>query len=836
MNKTKACGIEPYDKHFGIGYQIGHDGYSPYSRVNRLREKFLDTEFYIDAQRAVLVTEAYKKYASAPQVIKTARALENVLRNVDINIYEDELIVGEIAAPMKAAPIYPEFSFNWIIDEMENAPFEKREYDNYLINDETKEQLRSIADFWKGNTVEEAINAQLSFDEQKGSELGIGMYLLNLYHYGGVGHFVMNYEKLLKLGYNGYKELVEKQLKALDNSLPDSVEKRNLYEAMLINLDASICFVNRYAELAEKKALEASGERKKELEIIAANCRQVAGGPARNTWEALQLWYIATNIILIESNGHSISYGRMDQWLNPYYEADMKSGVVTKEFIQELLDTAFIKSGNASKLRDKMTALANTGRSWGGESLTIGGVDEAGKDATNDLTFMILDASAHTRMMVPWLCVRMHQNTPYELKIKIAECVRAGYGHPKLFNDEAAIPAMQAKGRTLAEARNYVVVGCVEVNLPGYEFGWHDASYMNIAKVFELAVNDGRCFHCGEHCPRYSICAAVGKKIGPSTGSLETFKNIDEVIESYDKQMKYWTDQMVAGCEIMEEAHRRLKPTPYVSMFMEDCIGKGLDLTQGGARYNHTGPQGNGIGTVADSLSTINQLVFDEKRVTGKHLLDAVKSNWTADEALYALVNSSKVHHYGNDDDYADRYAVETFNIFCKNIEGRLNSRGGTYCPGVYGVSANVALGLISGASIDGRKAGEPISDNMGPVHTAASSHDINGPTAIANSVTKCDHSRATNGTLLNWRFSPECLSGEEGRNNFISLIETYFGKKGMHSQFNIISTETMKDALVHPEKYKDMLVRVAGYSAYFVELSKPLQYDLIARTELSFE
>ena len=259
-------------------------------------------------------------------------------------------------------------------------------------------------------------------------------------------------------------------------------------------------------------------------------------------------------------------------------------------------------------------------------------------------------------------------------------------------------------------------------------------------------------------------------------------------------------------------------------------------MTEGGCRFNHTGPQANGLGTVIDGLSTVNQLVFDEKKVTGKELLDTVKSNWETNKPLYALVNSSKVHHYGNDDDYADRFAPFVFNTYCKNIEGRPNARGGTYTPGVYGVSANVAFGLISGASIEGRKIGEPTSDNMGPVHTALSSHDVSGPTAIANSVTKVDHTRATNGTLLNWKFSPECVSGESGRDNLIHLIDTYFDKKGMHSQFNIISAETMRRALEKPEDYRDMLVRVAGYSAYFVELSKPLQMDLINRTELSFE
>lgn len=836
MGSMKACGVEPYDKFYGTGYQVGHEGYSPYERINKLRTKFLDGEFRIDSQRALLVTESYKENKSAPACIRCAKALANVLNHADIYVFDDELIVGGIAAPPKYAPVYPEFSYNWIMDEMENVPFEKRQFDNYQISEETKDELRGIAEFWKGNTVEEYINSQLSFDEQKGSEMGIGMYLLNLYHYGGIGHFVVDYAKLLSVGYDGLRAEVQERLDSLDVTLPENIEKRNEYQAMMISLDAATAFINRYADKAEEMAGKSEGKRRDEWMRVAANCRQVATGPARDTWEAVQLWLFATNIMLIESNGHSVSYGRMDQWLYPYYEADIKKGTLKKEFIQEIIECSFIKAGEASKLRDKLTAIANTGRSWGGESLTVGGVDKDGNDATNDLTFMICEASAHTRMMVPWLCVRLNKNTPDEFKIKVAECIRASYGHPKLYNDEAAIPAAMKKGRSLEDARDYAVVGCVEIDCPGKEFGCHDSAYMNLPKIWELALNDGRCFHCGEQCPRYAVCGAVGKKLGPSTGSLENFKNIEEVKESFEKQVKYWTDRMVTGIEIMDQAHQLMKPTPYASALMPDCIENGKDMVRGGCRFNHSGPQANGLGTVIDGLSTVNQLVFDEKKVTGKELLDAVKSNWEANEPLYALVNSSKVHHYGNDDDYADQFAPFVFDTYCKNIEGRPTSRGGTYTPGVYGVSANVAFGLITGASVEGRKIGEATSDNMGPVHTLASSHDISGPTAIANSVTKIDHTRATNGTLLNWKFTPECVSGENGRENLIHLIDTYFEKKGMHSQFNIINAETMRAALEHPEQYRDMLVRVAGYSAYFVELSKPLQVDLINRTELSFE
>jgi formate C-acetyltransferase len=520
----------------------------------------------------------------------------------------------------------------------------------------------------------------------------------------------------------------------------------------------------------------------------------------------------------------------------PFYLKDIESGTATRESIQELIEILYIKNLWWTKLRDKLTIIPNAGRGIGGDALTIGGVDREGNDATNDLTYMCLDAHAHTRLMAPWLAVRWHENTPRKLKVKTANVIFIGTGQPKIFNDQAAVPSAVRAGRTLEDARNYHVVGCVEIDCGGKEYGWHDAAYFSIAKVYELAINNGRCIGCGSHCMRWDKCAGIGKRLGPETGSLADFTSFDQVLESYDKQMKYWTDMMVSGIEIMDLVHQRLKPLPYLSTLIDDCTERGIDVTAGGAVYNFTGPQAVGVGTVADGMATVKQLVFDEKRVSGKDLLDACENNWVGYEPLYALVNSDKVHHYGNDDDYADELAKFATDTYCKHVEDRPNARGGKYTPGVYSVSANVALGLVQWASPEGRKALEPVSDCVGAVHTQACSHDIKGPSAIAKSVSKLDHVRATNGTLLNWKFTPSAVAGETGRDNFISLMDTYFDRKGMHSQFNIMSRKTMEDAIVHPQEYKDMLVRVAGYSAYFVELSKPLQYDIMGRTELSFD
>ena len=831
--QIKPCGTEPFDKTYGLGYKVGHDDFSPYGRVNRLRAAFLEKEFTVDVKRAEMITQVYRENPTLSPMLKTARFLTKILTEIPLEIHADELIVGDIAAPEKAAPIYPEFSVSWIREELAgDGTFADREHDKFYITPEDKQTLLDILPFWEGKTVADAVETEFDADQLKGGESGKKVYMTNLYHFAGVGHYVMDYERLMAIGLGGMLREAENGLKECEND----AEKRAFYTAMAESLKASEIYIRRYANLAYQMAeSETDDKRKTELIAIGDNCAHIASEPPQTMWQALQLWNFATTIARIESNGHSVSYGRMDQWLYPFYRHDMDHNTVTKAFEQELLECAFIKCGNPSKLRDRQSTKVRNGRGWGGESLTIGGVDKDGNDATNDLTFMMLEASVHTRMMDPWLCVRMSEKTPYELKVKAVECIRAGYGHPKLFNDRSAIEAMKNKGIPTDEAWDYAVVGCVEPDLSGREYGYHDAAYMNIAKVMELALNGGKCVGCGKDCKIYDRCAGRGEQLAPDYGSLLTYRNMDEVLVGFNRQVAFWSEKMCNSIQSIEKAHAERKPLPFASAFFKHCVDTGREVSAGGAQYNFAGPQASGIATCADILSTIEQLVFHEKKYTGAELLDAVAHNWEGHEALYALVNSQKVHHFGNDDDFADKYFTKVFDIYCDNISGRKNARGGSFCPGVYTVNANVGLGMDLKASIDGRKDYEPISDNLGPVHTLVGSHDYMGPTAIANSVTKVNHAKATNGTLLNWKFPPACVSGLEGRENLINFIDAYFEQKAMHCQFNIMSSAMMRDAMAHPEKHRDMLVRVAGYSAYFVELGEPLQMDLIRRTELSF-
>ena len=826
QTNTNACGTEPFDKTYSLGYQVHHEDWSPFPRVNHLRQTFLDRNYDIDVERLRLVTETYKKYEKSglSRKLVCAYAFENVLLNTTLYIYDEDLIVGEIAAPAKASPIYPEFSVNWIIEEVLHSPFEERDHDQfYFRNDEERQETVELCKWWQGKTIDDAVNARLDEDQKKGSEVGEKIFQTNLYHYAGTGHLAIDYPRLMSLGFDGLIKEAEEKLAGLSKRDPEYGSKRDFYQAAVIMHQAAKKYTERYAVLAEEMAAkETDGKRKEELLAIAENCHAVAGGAPKTFWQAMQLFNIATALIQVESNGHSISYGRMDQWLYPFYEEDMKNNTISKEFALELIEVEYVKMNNPTKLKDKGSMALRNGRGFGGESLTIGGMDKEGRDATNDLTMLMLEGSVHTRMMNPWVCVRMHEGTPYELKIKTVECIRAGYGHPKLFNDEPAIQGMMKKGMSLEEARDYCVVGCVEISLPGKEYGWHDAAYVNTPKMMEMVLNGGRSLN-------------TGKQLGPDSGSLETYQSFDEVLASVDTQFEYWTDQMCSSLCIIDNIHREIKPLPYLSMFYADCVTSGKDVTEGGAKYNGTGPQASGMATCADSLASIKQLIFDEKRCTGAELLDAVKNNWKGYEKLYAYVNSSKVHHYGNDDDYADELFKYMFECYCRHISGRKNPRGGIFSPGVYSVNANVAMGMNTNASVDGRKKGEAISDNMGPVHTDCCSHDINGPTAVVNSLAKVDHSLATNGTLMNLKFPQESVAGIEGRDNLVSFIDEYIAKKPMHVQFNIMSSATMRAAQKKPEDYKDMLVRVAGYSAYFVELGKPLQKDLIQRTELHF-
>lgn len=824
---TIAEAIEPYDKVWGVGASGFVTDPSPFERINLILDdtpKSTNGEIFPD--RAVIMTKVMEKMQGKPMILQMAEAIAAFWREAPIQIFDHELIVGSMLCPKKGAPIFPEFGLNWVINEIEEGVLgycEIHTHDYFSHTEETYKELKEIQPFWQGKQCEDYVVPMLTKDQIEGSHMTHGIFFCDSYMTCGAGHLGVNYDRVLKMGYGAIRKEIEEKKAALDLSNPDDIQKDVFYQAALISNQAATDLIRRHAEaLKEKAAKEADETRKAELLKMAANCDWIATEPPRTFWEALQAVEFVNMMVLLESNGHSISYGRFDQYMYPFYKHDLETGEATREFCQELIENFHIKIWEKNKVRTHQSVEVFANGGIGGPAMTVGGVLEDGTDGTNDLTFMVLDAVAHTRIPTPWTAVRLHSATPHELKVKTANLIRLGLGEPKIFNDDVTIPMMVSNGRTLEDARNYQVVGCVEPDTTGKEYGWHDAAYFNINKILELAINGGRDMETGE-------------QYAPDYGSLETFTDFEQVKEAYQKQMKYWTDCMIGFLSKVDLAHQQMKPLPFLSTVMEGPVEKGIDITKGGAIYNFTGPQGVGVGSVADALSTIKQLVFEEKKVTGSELLQAARDNWVGHEKLYALVNSDYVHHYGNDDDYADDLARFAFDTYCDCVNGHPTAHGGHFQAGFYSVSINVALGGAQWASVEGRKAHEPVSDCMGAQHTLCCPHDIKGPSAICKSVTKIDHSKAGNGTLLNWKFSPAALEGDTGLDNLISLLDTYVQRKGMHSQFTVASKETLLDAQKNPSEYKDLLVRVAGYSAYFVELSKGLQDDIIGRTELNF-
>jgi formate C-acetyltransferase len=438
---------------------------------------------------------------------------------------------------------------------------------------------------------------------------------------------------------------------------------------------------------------------------------------------------------------------------------------------------------------------------------------------------MVLDALAHTQIGQPWVMVRLHDATPDSFLLRAARVIRIGTGEPKLINDRVVIPGMLARGRSLREARDYSVVGLAESDVGGHEYSWHDAAYFSLPKVLELALNDGR-----------PLGDAASGQVGPATGSLADFGSFEQLQQAFERQMSHWVAHMVRSVNVVDRAHQALKPLPYLSLLVDDCTERGVDVSAGGARYNFTGVQAVGLGTVSDALSAIKYLVFDQRQVTGRQLLEALGADWQGFDYLYALVNGRKVPHYGNDDDYADDLARYSAELWCRQVTGRRNARGGTFQPGMFSVSANVPFGRAQGASADGRRAGEPLSDGISPVHNAAGAHDFKGLTATINSAAKLDQEAISNGVPFNVRIKPSSLQGARAAANLSSLVRAYFRSGGMHLQISVNSREVLMDADRNPERYPGLLVYVAGYSTLWHELGDRLKEDIIARTELAFD
>ncbi|MDK2822018.1 MAG: hypothetical protein PWQ67_2686 [Clostridia bacterium] len=783
------------------------------ARINKLKRKVVSTPKAICAERAFLVTESYKETEGEPMIIRRAKAFQKVLNEMSIYIGEGELIVGNHASSCNKVPVFPETGALWVEEQLDS--FTKRSLNRYLITEKEKDILKKILPYWKGKTVLEIAPKLLPEETKAVFEQVYPVISPTLFLRNGVGHLVPNYKVVLENGFEGIKSEVIEKLNNLDASRPGNIKKMQFYRSILIVSDAASNFAERYSRLAEKLAAEEKDlVRKEELEEIAKVCRRVPKMPATTFHEALQSFFFLQLLIHIETDGLAESPGRFDQYMYPFLKKDLQEKKLDIEKAQELLDCTWLKMNEINKLSD----VPPTTKYFGGVSMTqniiIGGIDENGDDITNELSYMCLEADAHIRLPQPSLSIRIHSGSPENFLLKTVELIKKGGGKPAIFNDEIIVPALMNDGISLADARNYGIVGCVEPISSGNANGWTNAAMFNLAKCLELALHNG-------------VCQLSGKKIGLSTGEAREFNNFEQVKDAFVKQVAYFIKHMVIMLNTWDQVHMELLPTPFVSAFVDGCIDKGQDLVEGGAKFNYTGPQGIGLADVADSLTAIKTLVFENKILTMEELISALENDFEGQENLRLLLRN-KAPKYGNGDLLPDLMAREVGVIYCREIEKYWNPRGGKYRPGLFPVASNVPLGGVVGALPNGRKKGLPLADGISPVHGC----DVNGPTAVIRSVARVNHAQATNGTLLNLKFHPSALKDERDLKKLISLIRVFASLKLMHVQFNVVSADDLRKAQQDPENNRDLMVRVAGYSAMFVDLDKKMQDDIIDRTE----
>ena len=828
-------------------------------RITKLVEDLYAKMPEIESARAVLITESYRRTEDEPIIIRRAKAFAHILENLPIVIRDQELIVGSTTIAPRGCQTYPEFSYEWLEDEFDTV--ETRSADPFYISEQTKQELKAANAYWKGKTTSELATSYM--EPQTLLAMEHNMFTPGNYFYNGVGHVTVKYGEVLEIGFSGIRAKAEAELAKLSLADGDYQKRSRFLEAVMISCDAAVTYARRYAKLALEEAEKCTDPvRKMELLVIAQNCANVPEKGANGFYEACQSFWFVQQLLQIESSGHSISPGRFDQYMYPYYKKDLDSGKITRAQAQELMDCIWVKLNDLNKCRDAASAEGFAGYSLF-QNLIAGGQNAEGIDVTNDLSFMSIQASMHVFLPQPSLSVRVWNGTPHEFLIKAAELTRTGIGLPAYYNDEVIIPSLVSRGLTLEDARDYNIIGCVEPQKAGKTEGWHDAAFFNMCRPLELVFSNGK---------------DKGAQVGPETGDVEKMETFEEFFHAYEIQMDYAIKLLVNADNAIDMAHAERCPLPFLSSMVDDCMKRGKSVQEGGAVYNFTGPQGFGVANMADSLYAVKQLVFDEKKVTMKELKQALMLNYgkglaqedlaalasdtvsamrssgeTVGEAeiaavlktIHALSESEEVKEngerilklieevpkFGNDIPEVDAFARKVAYTYTKPLLNYRNPRGGMFQAGLYPVSANVPLGAQTGATPDGRLAHTPVADGVSP----SAGKDVNGPTAAANSVARLDHYIASNGTLFNQKFHPSALSGRRGLENFAGLIRSYFDQKGSHMQFNVVSRETLLDAQKHPEQYKHLVVRVAGYSALFTTLSKSLQDDIIRRTEQGF-
>lgn len=783
-------------------------------RIQRLREQSVTTPVHIDLERAKIETDFYKENDGKYSVpVMRAMTLKEYFSKKTLYFGDDELILGEKGKNPQASPTFPELCCH--SEEDMKVMSERKLVSFHTTEEDRKLQAAEIIPFWKGRTIREKLLSRMTPEWHDCYEAGI---FTEFMEQRGPGH-TCGGEQVFTTGYLDYKEKIKKTMDALDwMNDPEASDKMEELKAMEICCDAVIILGERYHEMAvEKAAAETDPKRKAELEQIAKNLEVVPAHKPQTFWQAIQLYWFTHLAVTTELNPwDAFSPGRLDQHLNPYYEADVEAGILDDEHALELLECLWVKFYNQPAPVKVGITLKESATYTDFANINTGGVTPEGKNGVNNVSYLILDCMDEMKLVQPNSNVTISKKSPQKFLKRACEISRKGWGQPAFYNTEAQITELINAGKSLEDARRGGSSGCVETGAWGSE-AYILTGYMNIPKIFQLTLFNGF--------DEYS-----GKQLGLQLGYAKDFKTFDELWDAFKKQMKHFVDIKIRGNNVIERLYAEEMPAPCLSVVTNDCISNAKDYNAGGARYNTNYIQGVGIGTVTDCVASVKYNVYDEKNFTMEELIDAMEHNFEGYDYIYSLVHD-KTPKYGNDDDYADDLMREVFDLYHDTIVGRPNMKGGKYGIDMLPTTCHVYFGDVILATPNGRKAHKPVSEGISPEKSA----DTNGPTAVIKSCAKMDH-LATAGTLLNQKFTPNVVAGEAGLNNMASLVRSYFAMDGHHIQFNVVDRQTLIEAQKHPEDHKDLIVRVAGYSDFFRNLDKPLQDEIIERTEQSFE
>ncbi len=770
-------------------------------RIETLKKKMLDEERFASIEQAKIITRVYQENETLSTPLKRALALKTCLEELEISVEPEELIVGNRSKGVRAGIVFPESGLRWVNEEFETLP--TREQDRFSVHPGDIETFRTeIYPYWHGNSMEDVISREY------GPEISAMSKVVKINQKDHAqGHICPDTELWLKKGPAGLIELAKENAKNHPGN-PD------FYQSVIWTLEGAQTFMRRYADLLRKTA-EESPEHAQDLNDLAEICESLAVRPVQTFHEALQsLWFLYT-ILHMESNASSFSPGRMDQYLWPYYEKDIREGRIDRQKALELIEALWLKFNQIVYLRNAHSAKYFAGFPIG-FNIAIGGEDENGNDIYNDLSLLFLDAQYDLGLPQPNLSVRLNKNSSHELMQRAIEVVARGSGMPQFFNDEAIIKPLENLGIEEKDARNYAIVGCVELTTQGNNLGWSDAAMFNMNKALELDLNHGKCLLNGE-------------QLGPDYGGLEDYETFEDLEETFRKTLDYFIDEMMEAEKVVEKAHQNCLPSAFLSSVIDDCLVKGVDVTAGGAKYNLSGIQMIQAANLADSFAAVKELVFDEKKIGKEELINAIQNNFEGNEgAIIQAMLLKKAPKYGNDVKWVDELGSKWAKYFRNRMRDYTNYRGGPYHTGMYTVSAHVPMGENLGAGADGRKAKEPLADGgMSPAY----GRDLEGPTAVLKSVSRLYNECTTNGGLLNMKFLPEFFKTQTGRDKFENFLRAFVDLKIPHIQFNVVSREDLLDAKAHPERHQSLTVRVAGYTAYFVELAGKLQDEIIERT-----